>query len=612
MARPRKMRTPDASDLSRLSADPDFNLEGGMRTLPVWVRHGNATYQPYIILWLDPGQRTIRGTNLVNPLATCDAGQTEALSSLIQACRGPFARPEFPFSFEQPAAERAVGPLNLDGLFADVATSPRPALPARIRVNDARLADAARPVFEPLGVAVEFVESLPNFDEMLTELANSMGGPQNEPPQPFTWDLDAAVLDPLFKAAAGYWRRKPWEYLDDYPPAVIQLGENGPRPDVPTLYASILGAAEEVFGVAFYYSAESLDRLVQRGADLLPAPEIEDAMLDGLAQVLEATGAPANQLSRNELRSLAGELMSAAGIGGADGTALPTASQMRALVEDSLALLFSPADESDPTYLDWLAAHNLKYPSKQGVPSFLVLEKDQEHGRSPNEREARALTLALEALSHFFRMYGRGLENGPAPFIAMQRLLGMPDSERPVLDAMPEVQLGDKRIRVPISYTFPTESLEAMEEEEELPPPSAAAATTLYRFHVTLEWKPDVWRRIEMRADQTLEDLHYAIQDAFGWDDDHLYSFYLNREAFDPKAEYCSPYADCGRHVSSYRLENVPLKPRKKLLYLFDYSDELRHTVTLEAIIADGVEKRKKYPRVTERHGRNVPQYQVW
>lgn len=36
-----------------------------------------------------------------------------------------------------------------------------------------------------------------------------------------------------------------------------------------------------------------------------------------------------------------------------------------------------------------------------------------------------------------------------------------------------------------------------------------------YRFRVELEWREEVWRNIEIRGDQTLNDLHDAIQAAF-------------------------------------------------------------------------------------------------
>lgn len=52
-----------------------------------------------------------------------------------------------------------------------------------------------------------------------------------------------------------------------------------------------------------------------------------------------------------------------------------------------------------------------------------------------------------------------------------------------------------------------------------------------YTFHVSLPGHGRAWRKIEMRADQTLEDLHFAIQEAYGWDADHLYSFFMSGRA---------------------------------------------------------------------------------
>lgn len=62
-----------------------------------------------------------------------------------------------------------------------------------------------------------------------------------------------------------------------------------------------------------------------------------------------------------------------------------------------------------------------------------------------------------------------------------------------------------------------------------------------YTFHVSLPGTGRVWRKIEMLADQTLEQLHHMIQEAFDFDDDHLYSFFMSGKAWDRKTEYCLP-----------------------------------------------------------------------
>ncbi len=62
-----------------------------------------------------------------------------------------------------------------------------------------------------------------------------------------------------------------------------------------------------------------------------------------------------------------------------------------------------------------------------------------------------------------------------------------------------------------------------------------------YTFHVSLPGTGRTWRKIELRADQTLEELHFAIQDAFEWDADHLYSFFMSGKAWDENTEYALP-----------------------------------------------------------------------
>jgi len=48
----------------------------------------------------------------------------------------------------------------------------------------------------------------------------------------------------------------------------------------------------------------------------------------------------------------------------------------------------------------------------------------------------------------------------------------------------------------------------------------------VYAFKVKFMWAKRIYRTIELRSEQTLDDLHYAIQRAINWDADHLYSFH--------------------------------------------------------------------------------------
>jgi hypothetical protein len=123
---------------------------------------------------------------------------------------------------------------------------------------------------------------------------------------------------------------------------------------------------------------------------------------------------------------------------------------------------------------------------------------------------------------------------------------------------------------------------------------------------VTYLGDPDVWRVIEIAGDQTLDDLHYAIQQAVAFDADHLYSFFMSGRAWDETTEYASPYTK-GRSAARVKIRDLKLRPKQRFLYLFDYGDEHRFEVQLLDINPDA--PKGKYPRIVERHGPNHRQY---
>lgn len=55
------------------------------------------------------------------------------------------------------------------------------------------------------------------------------------------------------------------------------------------------------------------------------------------------------------------------------------------------------------------------------------------------------------------------------------------------------------------------------------------ATPEVYQIHVWIRHiSPMIWRRLLMRADSTLVNLHDAIQIAFGWSDFHLHRFRIH------------------------------------------------------------------------------------
>lgn len=145
---------------------------------------------------------------------------------------------------------------------------------------------------------------------------------------------------------------------------------------------------------------------------------------------------------------------------------------------------------------------------------------------------------------------------------------------------------------------------------------------TRYVVKVALAADKKIWRRIAIRSDQTLDDLHAAIFDAFERFDEHLYSFYLappgakGRAALRDAEEYASPLMAEGPtgfgddevwDASLTTVGSLGLTKGRELLYLFDFGDEWWHQMTVEQ--TDGDPGRGKYPRMVERHGDSPPQY---
>jgi hypothetical protein len=121
-----------------------------------------------------------------------------------------------------------------------------------------------------------------------------------------------------------------------------------------------------------------------------------------------------------------------------------------------------------------------------------------------------------------------------------------------------------------------------------------------------------VRRDIEIRGDQTLEQLHRAIFAAFDRSDEHLYEFQFGKRPFDPKGpNYGIP--DPQEHPSGYgdarttTLDDLALKPNRVFGYLFDFGDGWFHQVQVER--TEQAIPTVPYPRVIKRVGQSPPQY---
>jgi hypothetical protein len=130
---------------------------------------------------------------------------------------------------------------------------------------------------------------------------------------------------------------------------------------------------------------------------------------------------------------------------------------------------------------------------------------------------------------------------------------------------------------------------------------------------------PSVVRTIEIRGDQTLEDLHEAIFEAFDRWDQHMYEFQFGSGPYDPEGDRYSvgPPVEMLRHLADDRrpasdakkttIASLGLEVGRHFGYWFDFGDDWHHEI--EVLATGDAEADVNYPRVTARIGESPPQY---
>jgi hypothetical protein len=146
----------------------------------------------------------------------------------------------------------------------------------------------------------------------------------------------------------------------------------------------------------------------------------------------------------------------------------------------------------------------------------------------------------------------------------------------------------------------------------------------IYRLRVKLDsmsgLKPDetVSRTFEIEGENSLFDLHLEIQSAFGWDNDHPYSFYMSNKVGDQESDYAGdplgddldspPWGVAPRSAAGTEIRDLGLKKGDRFKYVFDYGDYLVHSVTVQNVGPRGGAG-EVYPRVIKEKGTPPPQY---
>jgi hypothetical protein len=129
----------------------------------------------------------------------------------------------------------------------------------------------------------------------------------------------------------------------------------------------------------------------------------------------------------------------------------------------------------------------------------------------------------------------------------------------------------------------------------------------LYQLKITLQdIQPPIWRRIQVWEDTTLAQLHGILQIVMSWEDYHLHEFTIGRRRYslpDPEDDMFE------RKVSDERraaLCDVVPRVGTQFIYLYDFGDNWRHDLLLEAITLP--EPAAQYPRCIAGERRGPPE----
>jgi hypothetical protein len=117
-----------------------------------------------------------------------------------------------------------------------------------------------------------------------------------------------------------------------------------------------------------------------------------------------------------------------------------------------------------------------------------------------------------------------------------------------------------------------------------MPEPPTNPEPVVYQLRVVLRGvSPLIWRRLLVRSDSTIADLHATFQRVLGWADEHLNRFVIHGREYGVWHDGGIGFRDNPRHV---RLTDLGLRVRERFLYEYDFTDGWQHDVRIEQILS--------------------------
>ncbi|MFK5982972.1 MAG: hypothetical protein QM499_08670 [Flavobacteriaceae bacterium] len=127
----------------------------------------------------------------------------------------------------------------------------------------------------------------------------------------------------------------------------------------------------------------------------------------------------------------------------------------------------------------------------------------------------------------------------------------------------------------------------------------------IYRFRVILDAKEDVFRDIEIDSENTLEEFHNAITQAFGFEGQEMASFYKSNDQWEQGEEIAlfdlSEGIDSIRIMNETSIDDVTHREEPRMIYVYDFLS--MWTFLVELADTAEADPNQTYPNLMFAHG---------
>ena len=114
----------------------------------------------------------------------------------------------------------------------------------------------------------------------------------------------------------------------------------------------------------------------------------------------------------------------------------------------------------------------------------------------------------------------------------------------------------------------------------------------VYQLRVYLrKVSPMIWRRLLVRSDSTIAELHHTLQIIMNWDDCHLHHFLIRSKRYGIAQIGGFGFMDMANRV---RLDRFNFRPKERFLYTDNHDDDWQLEIRLEERLP--LDEQKSYP----------------